>query len=377
MKKAKTPMKFTRFAAVTAALGVVVAGGIVATSAQAEVVSNSYVMVGSDTLQDAANALANGTTVTGPRVRVTTSNGDTIGSFDAFPSSGAGSQIQTKSGGPFFARPAGSGAGVTALRASITGAAYGPAGATKVITGQVDIARSSSGPGANQNADGKLAYVPFGRDALSYIYKGGTAAWANLTAAQLKQVYEGTLTSIDGVAVNPRLPQSGSGTRSFFLTAIGNPTLKAGIDTNNTTAENDATVLAAGEIIPFSVASWTAQVTGAAGVNTIAASTNVSLGSAVAGVAPVTGSGTTTVPNAAYYSNGTFGRDTYLVVERARITQGDPKFDSALAALVDPSVTSSLTNFTGTFSGTTRRVKEKFGFLAPSQTAPIFAYAAL
>jgi ABC-type phosphate transport system substrate-binding protein len=366
-------MKFTRLAAVTAALGVVVAGGIVATSANAEVVSNSYVLVGSDTLQDAANALANGTTITGSRVRVTTAGGETIGSFDAFPATGAGSQIQTKTGGPFFLRPSGSGNGVTALRASITGAAYNG----KTITGQVDIARSSSGAGANANADGKLAYIPFGRDAVSYIYKGGTAAWANLTAAQLKQVYEGTLTTIDGVAVNPRLPQSGSGTRSFFLGAIGNPTLKAGIDTNNTTAENDATVLAAGEIIPFSVASWTAQVAGAAGTNTIAAATGVALGTPLTGVAPVTGSGTTTVPNAAFYASTTFGRDTYLVVERARITPGDGKYDASLAALVNPASATSLTNFTAGLSGSPRRVKEKFGFLAPSQTAPIYAYATL
>ncbi|QCQ15658.1 hypothetical protein [Microbacterium sp. RG1] len=366
-------MKFKRLAAVTAALGVVVAGGFVAGSANAEVVSNSYVLVGSDTLQDAANALANGTSVTGSTVRVKTTGGDTIGSFDAFPSTGAGSQIQTKSGGPYFQRPSGSGNGVTALRASITGTAYNG----KIITGQVDIARSSSGPGTNQNADGKLAYVPFGRDAVSYIYKGGTAAWANLTAAQLKQIYEGTLTSIDGVAVNPRLPQNGSGTRSFFLGAIGNPSLKAGIDSNNTTPENDATVLAAGEIIPFSVASWTAQVTGAAGVNTVAASTGVSLGSAVSGTAAVTGSGASTVPNAAYYANTTFGRDTYLVVERARITPGDAKYDASLAALVDPSRTTSLTNFTGGLAGTPRRVKEKFGFLAPSQTAPLFAFVTL
>jgi ABC-type phosphate transport system substrate-binding protein len=369
-------MKLKRLAAITAALGVVVAGGIVAGSANAEVVSNSYVMVGSDTLQDATNALANGTSITGSRVRVT-AGGETIGSFDAFPSTGTGSQIQTKPGGPYFLRPSGSGNGVTALRASITGNPYGPSGAQKTITGQIDIARSSSGPGSNQNPDGKLAYVPFGRDAVSYIYKGGTAAWANLTAAQLKQVYEGTLTSIDGVAVNPRLPQSGSGTRSFFLGAIGNPTLKAGIDTNNTTAENDATVLAAGEIIPFSVASWTAQVTGAAGVNTVAAASGVSLGSAVSGVAAVSGSGASTVPNATYYANTTFGRDTYLVVERARITSGDGKYDPALAALVNPASAQGLTNFTAGLSGSPRRVKEKFGFLAPSQTAPIYAFATL
>ncbi|MCX6500926.1 MAG: hypothetical protein NT132_00655 [Microbacterium sp.] len=83
------------------------------------------------------------------------------------------------------------------------------------------------------------------------------------------------------------------------------------------------------------------------------------------------------MPNAAYYANTTFGRDTYLVVERARITPGDGKFDAGLAALVDPASATSLTNFTAGLSGSPRRVKEKFGFLAPSQTTPIFAYVTL
>lgn len=365
-------MKFTRLAAVSAALGLVVAGGFGAGAAHAEPVSNSYVLVGSDTLQDVGNALSNGTRITGSLVRIK-AGGASIGNFDAFPSSGTGSQIQTKEGGPYFLRPSGSGNGVSALRASITGNPWNGV----VITGQVDIARSSSGPGGNANADGKLAYVPFGRDAVSYIYKGGTAAWGNLTAAQLKQIFEGTLASVDGVTISPRLPQSGSGTRSFFLTAIGNPTLKSGIDSNNTTAENDASVLKDGEIIPFSVASWTAQVSGAAGVNTVAAATGVALGTPLAGVQPVTGSGATTVPNADYYANTTFGRDTYLVVERARVTPGDAKYDAALAGLVDSSKTTSLTNFTSPLSGSPAAVKKKFGFLAPSTTAIQYAYASL
>ena len=360
-------MKLKRFAAVTTALGVLVAGGFAAGAAYAEPVSNSYVLVGSDTLQDVGNALANGTVITGTSVRVL-GGGQTIGSFDAFPSTGAGSQIQTKPGGPTFLRPAGSGAGVNALRASITGNAYNG----KTITGQVDIARSSSGPGTNATADGKLAYVPFGRDAVAYIYKGGNAQWANLTAAQLKQIYEGTLTEVGGTPVTPRIPQSGSGTRSFFLGAIGNPTLKAGIAD---APENDASVLGNNEIIPFSVAGWVAQVTGASANNTVAGS-NVSLGSPLA-AAPVTGTGAGTTPNSAYYANTTFGRDTYLVVERARITPGDAKYDKGLADLVDPTRAGSLTNFTAISSGSARRVKEKFGFQAPSQTAPLFAYGTL
>ena len=103
----------------------------------------------------------------------------------------------------------------------------------------------------------------------------------------------------------------------------------------------------------------------------------VTTGAPLTGIPPVTGSGTATVPNAAFYANTTFGRDTYLVVERARITPGDGKYDAGLAALVNPASATSLTNFTAGLSGSPRRVKEKFGFLAPSQTAPIYAYATL
>ncbi len=366
-------MKLKRLVAVSTALAAVVAGGVVASAANAEVVSNSYVLVGSDTLQDASNALANGTRVTGSLVRVKANN-ETIGSFDAFPSSGVGSQIQTKPGGARFLRPSGSGNGVNALIASIN--TSGSAKWNNVdITGQVDIARSSSAPkSADVDAtNGKLAYIPFGRDAVSYIYTGGTAAWANLSAAELKQIFEGTLTTVDGVAITPRLPQSGSGTRSFFLSAIGVTTPAASIDVNNTTAENDASVLGANQIIPFSVASWTAQSTGSA--PTTLNGTSVVLGTPISGVAPVTGAGTAMVPNSAFYSTA-FGRDTYLVVERARITPSNPKYDAGLAALVDPTKAASLTNSTASAASTPAAVKKKFGFLAPSTTAPTYAYPA-
>lgn len=103
---------------------------------------------------------------------------------------------------------------------------------------------------------------------------------------------------------------------------------------------------------------------------------SVSLGSPT-GDAPVTGTGVSTVPNSAFYANTTFGRDTYLVVERARITPGDAKYDATFAALVNPSNASGLTNFTAGLASSPRRVKEKFGFLAPSQTTAIFAYPTL
>ncbi|MGA1836281.1 hypothetical protein VD659_05040 [Herbiconiux sp. 11R-BC] len=370
-------MKIKKVVALGAAVGVALAGLGMAVPANAEPVSNSYVMVGSDTLQDAANALANGTSIGGAPIRVT-AGGNTIGSYDAFGSSA----IQTKNSGAYFGRPAGSGAGVNALRASITGATYSGNAAVpaRVISGQVDIARSSSGAGTNANSNGLLAYVPFGRDAVAYAYNGTNADLAALTTAQLKQIYESnTPVTIGSTVVKPRIPQNGSGTRSFFLGAIGVTTLGStvGDSSANTTPENDASILAADEIIPFSAASWVAQSNGATGVNTTAAASaaNVHLGSPN-GVAAFTGTGAALVPNASFYNAAPFGRDTYLVVEYARINPTDPKYDVNLANLLDPSKATSLTN-TGSFSSTTGAVKRKFGFLAPSSTTLIRAYASL
>ncbi|WP_295853210.1 substrate-binding domain-containing protein [uncultured Microbacterium sp.] len=378
-------MKFTKVAAVAAALGIVMAGAAIAAPANAEPVSNSYTLVGSDTLQDVVNALTNGTDVTGARVRVTANN-QTVGSFDSFGSSA----IQAKPGGEFFGRPSGSGQGLNALSASISGTTYTGNAAIpkKNITGQVDIARSSSGWGNNEDpTNGKLAYVPFGRDALGFAYKGGTSAWAHLTFDQIKGVYAGTITSIDGVPIKPILPQISSGTRKFFLKALTGsetgaaPGVSAGTErgqySNTSTAENDGTVLQAGEIIPFSVANWVAQSNGATGVNTTA---NVSFGGAQGSTDPFTVADGKLVPNAAYYSDATFGRDTYLIVERARITANDPKYDAALAALVKPgtsAVAQSLAGFNTQGANQPGRVKQVFGFLAPSSFVVHYAYATL
>ncbi len=371
-------MKLKKIAALGAAVGLVLSGIGLASTASAEPVSNSYVAVGSDTLQDAMNALTNGTNASGSYVRIL-ADGQTIGNFDAFGSPA----IQTKSGGPFFARPNGSSAGRDALRRSIDGANWSASGNTtpaRAITGQVDIARSSSGAGTNANAEGRLLYVPFGRDAVAYAYKGGNAEWANLTATQLKGIYEGTITSVGGATIKPRLPQTSSGTRSFFLGAIGVTNPSGVADASNTTVpENDATILGDGEIIPFSAANWVAQSNNVASVNTIAASTGVSLGSPVSGAVPFTGTAPSLVPNAAFYSNTTFGRDTYLIVQRARVQSsftytGAPSYDPVLANLVNSASITSLTSFSLSplAAGS---VKRKFGFLAPSSTTPVAAYA--
>jgi hypothetical protein len=356
--------------ALGAALGVVVAGLAIAAPASADPVSNGYVLVGSDTLDAASNALANGTTVSGSLVRVT-AGGNTIASFDAF----GGSTIQAKPNGPYFGRPSGSGDGVKALSRSIDGNPWAKNGVSVSITGQVDVARSSSSP-ASANPSGPLLYVPFGRDAVSYAYKLGAGVASapgieNLTREQLTQIYNGTLTQIGGVNVAPKLPQDGSGTRSFWLKAIS-VTTPAGVpDAGSTTLqENNATAFAATAaantvaIVPFSAAAWIAQSNNVA-PNTIGASA-VQLGS-IAGIAPFSGTGAALVPEAAFYSSSTFGRDTFMVVENARVEDGNAKYDAGLAALVDRNAAKSLTNFSAS-PASAGAVKKKFGFLAPSTT---------
>lgn len=358
-------MKMKNAVAFSAVVGVALAGLTLATPAYADPVSNSYVLAGSDTLQDAANALANGTNISGAFVRVT-GGLNTIGSFDAFGSAA----IQPKPGGTYFARPAGSGDGVRALSYSIDGtknfSVTGNTTPATTISGQIDIARSSSGP--TPLAGGPLEYFQFGRDALSYAYIG--TGLEQLSAAQLKQAYECTLTTVNGVALKPRLPNTASGTRKFFLSAIGNPTLGSCINATETTPENDGTVISiAGEIIPFSVASWVAQENNAAPNRTGSAL----LGSTQGATAPFSGTAPALVPNALYYASS-FGRDTYVVVEAARVDPSNPKYDANLALLVDRTKTKSLTNF-GSSPSSSGAVKMKFGFLPPASTTPIFANA--
>ena len=209
-------MNRTKSIAAIAALGVTFTGLAVLSPAAAEPVSNSYSIVGSDTLQDVVNALANGSTLTGSSVRTTVKN-TTIGSFDA---TGTPS-VQTKSGGPRFARPNGSGDGVKALSRSIDGQPFKNSGySTDVrITGQIDIARSSSA--GTVDANGTLLYIPFGRDAFAYAHNGTSAGFDNISGALMKSLFECTTRTIDGVTVTPVIPQDGSGTRKDFLKKIG------------------------------------------------------------------------------------------------------------------------------------------------------------
>ena len=347
--------------ALCATVGVAISGFALATPASADPVSNSYSAVGSDTLEDVVSALANGTNITGSYVRTTT-GGATIGSFDATGSP----YITTKTGGVRFGRPNGSGDGVKALSRSIDGATFtsatvgGPANV--VISGAVDIARSSSAGTANAN--GELIYVPFGRDAIAYVYKGAATGLDALDASTLKSLYECSVRTVGGVTVTPIIPQAGSGTRKDFLAKIGSD--ETGLKTVSESGcvveaqEHDATQLIAESFMPMSVSRWIAMSTGASydkrGTGILASPI---------GTAPVLGTGTSMEPNPAFYANSTWGRDTYLVAEYARTVAG-ASFDANLAALLDPSISTSLANSSTTTAGKAGSVKKKFGLLPPT-----------
>lgn len=303
-----------------------------------------YAATGSDTTQDVWNGLTNDFGAVAP----------SIASWDAFAGTDTGSQIKTKTGGNWFVRPAGSGNGqksVSAVWDSAYTAHDWPTGSGVTLNHEdVDFARSSSGPTAGTG----LKFLPFGRDAMSVAYNTtGGLTGLNLTTGQITELYSGvdnaadsvvtfsaqpatvgTTVSVNGVAVHPKIPQSGSGTRAFFLSAIGvsgsgQPALAPYISDPGGTAqgglpENDGSVLTNdGDLICFSAAQWIAQANGK--------QANTTAGLALAninGQAPTTGSSPTMSAGALFGAKnvsgdynvvpgtgvGVFNRDVYNVI---------------------------------------------------------------
>ncbi|GHA67323.1 substrate-binding domain-containing protein [Streptomyces termitum] len=222
-----------------AALGVAVLalGAALAPAAQADpnpvTQYRTLAGAGSDTTQDVLNGLGN--------VVVNALNQKVIASWDATGTA----TVKTKATGCVINRPNGSSAGIDALR-----------NAVDTNSGCLDFARSSRGPADTSTTD--LTWIPFAKDAVSWVKRSDSALPADLTAAQLKDIYECNLTTLNGVALTPILPQANSGTRQFFLSAINVATPGACVQQG--VQENDGTALdTAGDIAPYSVAQYTAQ----------------------------------------------------------------------------------------------------------------------
>ncbi|MFJ3407153.1 substrate-binding domain-containing protein [Promicromonospora sp. NPDC090134] len=220
--------------------------------------------VGSDTTQDLNNGLA----------AVVTNGGQLVlGSWDATGSA----TIQTRTGGATFARPNGSSNGVNALKAAKTGGQW--QGVT-LSSADLGFARSSSAP-STPAANGAYSYVPLAVDAVTYA--SATAGVPNgLTKADLTAIYSASngqnvslsngqtytigLESNANADIVPFLPQTGSGTRSFFIGQLGlsEATLGSAVAwtySGGSVQEHDGAALAAvtGSIAPFSIAQHIAQ----------------------------------------------------------------------------------------------------------------------
>lgn len=245
--------------------------------------------VGSDTTEGVMNGLS--------EVVLDSAGVKQIASYDAFGSA----QIQTKATGCVINRPAGSGAGVTALVASLDAG-----------NGCLDFARSSSNNSASY-AGKNLTYVPFAVDAVTYGVRSDSTISRRLTKAQLTTVYNCGA----GVNYKPMLPQYGSGTRTFFLRSLGftdaadftsqaNHTCIGQTDsTGAPLQENNGTLITdPKQVVPYSIAQFLSQTTAV----TPDVHGKVVLGQ-LDGIAP-------TVLN----TSSTMVRDVYNVVPTARLT---------------------------------------------------------
>ena len=350
-------MKVTTFCKFGISVGAaaLLVGALAVPAANADPAENTYgtlVGLGSDTTQDVANGLA------------AAIGGNKLASYDAFGSS----TVVTRSGGVAVPRGSGSGPGRDLLRVSIgqignATIAVAPSGTAAVTgansIGQVDFARSSSGPAsADTRTDGVLTYIPFARDAVSVAvdpdsplavvpFELGSSATAGNSAPTLYNVYRGDVkyayvsgtagsynyvgvglssTAPSGAtayAIQPLLPKSGSGTRSYFIGKIGlteatiatlpagtiKATYGAGLDVqehDGSAIDGDLTAIA-----PFSIAQWVAQANGVQGV------TDRRHGVVVLGLdgkAATTGSGTSFATNPQFSA---MTRDVYNIVPTA------------------------------------------------------------
>jgi ABC-type phosphate transport system substrate-binding protein len=182
-------------------------------------------------------------------------------SWDATnPGTGAvGDSIVVKANCTAIARPDGSSAGIAALDANAQTADK------KHFC--IDYARASRGRASTDPAfaPGGIAFVALATDGVTFATQATTHAPNNLTTAQLASIYNCVVTNWDQVGgknapIHPFLPQTGSGTRAFFLGAIGVST--PGSCVNSTVQENegvDPQLNDPNAVVPYSIAKFIAE----------------------------------------------------------------------------------------------------------------------
>jgi ABC-type phosphate transport system substrate-binding protein len=161
--------------------------------------ANDVVGVGSDTTEFVMQSLAGAF------------NTDSVGGTQRMASFNAtgSATIVPRSGAAAITRPNGSSAGIAELLSNTA----------------ISFARSSRGP--NATGDTGTIFFPYATDKLGYVFaKPGTHAKRRMTAAKLKSIYTCHKTNWSQFGrpaghIRAKIPQAGSGTRSFFLASIG------------------------------------------------------------------------------------------------------------------------------------------------------------
>jgi ABC-type phosphate transport system substrate-binding protein len=373
LKSPKLPGSLKLRGAIAIGMAFAAAGGIAIAQTTPAVADPTVtlVAVGSDTVQDVYNQFA------------LDAGGNLLGSYNATnPVTNAVHEIITPVDGfagvnCSFARPDGSSEGVANLRLAINPASTNASAAVAPVAGQgcVDIARSSSGPGTLQSDTGTIVYVPFALDAVgdvtgpasctSTTCPSFTADVINATtgavttqtvtpsATAITTANDFTLTDLEtlyddcdtvtegGVTYWPLgssetkpagaqqidlyIPQSGSGTRSFWASTLGfNATTPPACDfdviqngplagENALVEENDGTAYATDPdaLGPFSIAQWISQRNGHDDRRHGVVENNIG------GVSPFSNGNSST---GALNSSFPITRDVYSVVSYARVT---------------------------------------------------------
>ncbi|MFF2121079.1 PstS family phosphate ABC transporter substrate-binding protein [Kitasatospora sp. NPDC058184] len=244
----KTAAKLLTVAALATSIATV-AGGTAVADPAAGVTPRAidFVGTGSDTTQAVVNQLA-----ADYNASLTDPNAPRVYSWDATP---INTTITPKAGSAAIARPNGSGAGIKAL--------------TTYTNTTVDFARSSRGPQASDPSSDD--FVSLAKDAVAWAAPATGNAPANLSTANLKDIFTCAVTnwhdidaSLPNATIKPFLPQTDSGTRSYFLTTIGGGVaVTPGACVVSGTQENqgsDSVLADPNALVPYSVAHYIGQV---------------------------------------------------------------------------------------------------------------------
>lgn len=304
---------------------------------------------GSDTTQYVLNAIST--------VVKDSSGNAVIASYDAgtgliTPGSGEASPV------PSIPRANGSGQGKTLLQAAINGTTPTLNGFTATgALGRDDVEFSRSSSTGTWTTTGQLNYVPFAIDGVTYARSNTTVgsiipanlpigSAGNTTELSLRNIYAGNVTTYTTggttYTLTPLLPQEGSGTRAFWLSALGLTEAQVGsnvsdVDANgDSVQENDGNhLLRNTDLVPFSIASYIAQ----GNSTTINANyTGVTVANVQNGAQLGFIGGTNPLSSGALNTSFPVLRPVFNVVEHNAIEPGQSVYNATLDGLFDSEI---------------------------------------